>query len=427
MTKQIFKSNIITPISFDQLDILENHYVIVEDGIITNIEKELSNNEEYIDYSKYIMIPSFSDLHIHASQYVQRGIGMDALLIDWLNNYTFPQEASFSNLEYAKKIYPNLIYDLIKHGTLSASFFTTIHYDACDYFFKLLEKSPMYAYSGKINMDQNSPDYYIEDTYKSIEDTERFILEHNHIDRVKPIITPRFAPTCSEELLMGLGKLVEKYNLAMQTHLVESIAEAAWAKELFPQYLSDGDIYDKCNLLKGDGIKIFAHVIFPEEIEERILNDEKCFAIHCPDATNNIIAGIMPAYLLHQRNIQIAMGSDIGGGHFIGLYRQIAKAIQLSKLKEFYEPENKHLLFKNAFYMATAQGGKAFGNIGKIEVGYKFNTLIIENMKDDGYDINYLDALERFCYIGDDRNIIARYIDGKYIDLDNLYQELLKV
>ena len=430
MAKQIYNTNIISSKSYDELNVIENGYVVKEDDLIIYVGKDLPleyKDNNIIDYTNYIMIPGFSDLHIHASQYVQRGIGMDYLLVDWLNHYTFPQERGFENIEYAKTIYPQLIRDLLRHGTLHASFYTTIHYDACDLFFKMLIESEMYAYTGKINMDQNAPDYYIEETNKSLIDTERFILEHKDTNKVKNIITPRFAPTCSKQLLLGLAKLIKKYNLPMQTHLVESKAEAAWAKELFNEYKTDGDIYDKLGLLDADNVKIFAHVIFPTEIEEKLLQDKNCFAIHCPDSTNNIIAGIMPTNYLHEKGIQIGLGSDIGGGHFVGIYKQIAKTIQLSKLKEFYEENNKTLTFTNAFYLATAEGGKAFGNVGKIEKDYKFNCLLIDKMNDIGHNLTLEESIERFSYIGDDRNIYKRFIDGKEIDPEEIYQKLINI
>ena len=428
MSLHVYKANIVSSRNYDELDIYENGYLVERDGVIEYCGNELPEeyrNEELTDYGDRMMIPAFSDLHIHASQYVERGVGMDCLLFDWLNNYTFPQEAGFRDRNYAMKIYPQLIRDLLKHGTLHAAFFTTIHYDACDLFFRMLGESGMYAYSGKINMDMNSPEYYVEDTGQSVADTERFIVEHLDLyPNVRPIIMPRFAPTCSEELLKGLGKLVGKYNVGLHTHLVESKAEAAWAKELFPQYLSDGDIYEQTGLLAGTGPKIFAHVIFPTEIEERLLRKYGTVSVHCPDSTTNITAGIMPITDMHGKDLKIALGSDIGGGHFPGIYRQIARSVQLSKMKEFYEEGYRRITFKNAFYMATAAGGEVFGKIGRLAKGYKMNCLIIDCLQDEGYAVKIEEALERFCYMGDDRNIRARYIDGKFIDPEKVFEQL---
>ncbi|MBQ8995411.1 MAG: amidohydrolase family protein, partial [Oscillospiraceae bacterium] len=226
MSISLFRGTLVNPSSPEHLEVKPKSTIAVEDGIIQAV---YSQDEplpgEYLglpiaDFKDSILIPAFTDLHIHAPQYVERGTGMDCLLFDWLNNYTFPQEAKFQNVDYARVIYAQLIRDMLKNGTMHANFFTTIHYDACDLFFRMLEESGMYAFSGKINMDMNSPEYYVEDTGKSLEETERFHCEHTgakRSGRVQNILIPRFAPTCSEPLLKGLGRLAEKYGLGLHT------------------------------------------------------------------------------------------------------------------------------------------------------------------------------------------------------------------
>ena len=331
------------------------------------------------------------------------------------------------DISYAKSVYARLIRDFLLHGSFHLSLFTTIHYEACDLLFRMLEKSGLYAYTGLVNMDMNSPDYYVDETEVSLKKTEKFIRDHMGYERVKPILTPRFAPTCSRKLMEGLGELAKIYDVGVQTHLVESKAEAAWARELYPEFRSDGEIYEKCGLLQGKGPKIFAHVIFPTETEERILKEYDGISVHCPDATSNITAGIMPAASMHKKGLKIALGSDVGGGHFLGIYRQIARATQISKMKEFYEEGYERIRLANAFYMATVCGASVFDRAGKLEKGYRFNALVVENMLDREYATSLEDALERFCYIGDERNIVERYIDGRMIDPEKVYQRLLEI
>ena len=262
---QVYRTNLVTAPEPGKLECFERSFVAVSDGVIEGIYPELPAKYAGIrveDFESGIMIPAFSDLHIHASQFTERGVGMDCLLFDWLNSYTFPQEAGFASLSYAEKIYPQVIRELLRHGTMHAAFFTTIHYDACDLFFRLLKESGMYAYTGKINMDMNSPDFLTEDTEESIRETDRFIAEHDGDSHVKPILIPRFAPTCSEALLKGLAEIGKRRHVGIHTHLVESRAEAAWTKELSPGYLTDGDIYEQLGLLEN-GPSIFADVIFP--------------------------------------------------------------------------------------------------------------------------------------------------------------------
>ena len=418
MSISIYRGTLVYAADRDKLAVFPSAYILVENGFVYNILKKLPEELAELpvkDYGNALIIPAFSDLHIHASQYAQRGIGMDKLLFDWLNDYTFPQEARFAECTYAEKVYDALVKDLIRHGTFHASIFTTIHYEASDCLFRKLEERGLYAYTGKVNMDCNAPDYLREETGESLRDTERFLEEHQGYATVKPILTPRFAPTCSENLIQGLGKLAKKYACGVQTHLVESIAEAAWSRKLFPGYTCETAIYEKAGLL-DHGPSVFAHVIFPTEEDIDLLKRTKSISVHCPDATVNITAGIMPAEALQKRDMPIGLGTDIGAGPHTAVYRQVSRAIQLSKLKAFFEPEgNGQLSFARAFYMATKAGGSIFDRVGSLEPGYRFNALVLDGLEDDFSPLTPEEQLERFCYAGDDRNIAARYLDGKLI------------
>ena len=418
MNISIYRGILVYAAERDKLAVFPGAYILVENGFVKDVLKSLPEELAKLpvqDYGNALIIPAFSDLHIHASQYAQRGIGMDKLLFDWLMDYTFPQEARFADLSYAKNVYDKLVADLIRHGTFHASIFTTIHYEATDYLFEKLAEKGLYAYTGVVNMDCNSPEYLCEATENSLRNTERFLREHQGAGTVQPILTPRFAPTCSEILIQGLGKLAKKYACGVQTHLVESIAEAAWTKELFPGYRCEAAIYEQAGLLEY-GPSIFAHVIFPTGEDIDILKKTKSISVHCPDATANIIAGIMPAAALGEHELSIALGTDIGAGPGTAVYRQVSRAVQLSKLKAFFEPEgNGQLSFARAFYMATKEGGSIFDRVGSLEPGYRFNALVLDGLEDDFSPLTPEEKLERFCYAGDDRNIIARYLDGKLI------------
>ena len=414
----IYHGDIIYSDSWNQLRVFEDSYLLVKDGKVQEICSRIPDTYRgcaVTDYGRGLIIPAFSDLHIHAPQYLQRGTAMDQLLYNWLNQYTFPQESRFADPEHGDLVYEMLVKDMMKNGTFHASIFGTIHRPATNILAEKLRKYGMYGYVGKVNMDCNAPDYLCEDTEESLRETEQFICDNLGDARVKPILTPRFAPTCTEKLMQGLGKLAKKYQVGLQTHLVESRWEAAESLRLYPGYGSDAEIYERAGLM-DHGPSIFAHVIFPTEDDITILKRHGGISVHCPDATNNVIAGIMPTAALYDRNMTLSLGSDVGGGHHPAVYRQIAKAVQLSKLKEFYEPEgNRSITFENAFYMATKMGGTAFGNVGSFEKGYQFNAIVIDGIEDAGFPMDPVKRLERFCYNGDDRNIVARYIDGKAI------------
>ncbi len=353
--------DIIYSSSAEKIETYANHWIVVEQGRVSGIFPSLPERYAGIarmDYGDSLIIPAFTDLHIHASQYFQRGVGMDKLLFDWLNDYTFPQEARFSDESYARAAYSALIDDFIQHGTFHASLFAIIHTNSTGILFDLLEQNGLSAFVGKVNMDQNSPAFLCETTEESLRETERFLADHSGNGEVRPILTPRFAPTCSEELLRGLGNLAKTYHCPMQTHLVESREQVAYTMSLLPGYASDAEIYQRAGLMED--LSILAHVIFPSAGDLEILKQTNSICVHCPDATANITAGIMPLVQLAEQGIDIALGSDVGGGHGITVYRQIARAIQLSKIKQFYEPEHKRVDLSRAFYHATKAGGAVF-------------------------------------------------------------------
>ena len=415
---ELYHGDIVYSENSEKLNVFEDSYLAVENGKVEGIYKEIPerfNSIPVTDHGRGLIIPAFSDLHVHASQYIQRGIGMDLLLNDWLNTYTFPQESHFADPEYAEPIYEAYVNDMIRNGTFHASIFATIHRDATNILFRKLEEKGLWAYVGKVNMDFQSPEYLCETTEESLRETETFLEEHSGSGRVKPILTPRFAPTCSRELIWGLGKLGKKYSVGVQTHVVESRWEAGESLRLFPDCASDSQIYEKAGLL-GNGPSIFAHVIFPTDDDIRVMTEYNCYAVHCPEATNNVIAGIMAVKWQQDRGVSIALGSDIGAGVRNGIYRQCAAAIKLSKLKEFYEPElGKTIDITRAFYLATKAGGQVFGKVGTFDPGYVFNALVIDGIEDAAHPMTPAQRLERFCYAGDDRNITHRYLNGKKI------------
>lgn len=414
---KIYRGNIVYSLSIKELVELPRGYIAVNDGKVVGTYQNLP--EEYkdleiIDYGERLIIPSFTDLHVHAPQYPNRGIAMDLLLSDWLNEYTFKLEAKYKDQEFARKVYAAFVNDLIKHGTMHASIFATIHNEATDILIDCLEEKGIPSFVGKVNMDKDSPSFLVETTEESLKDTERFLKKHQGNKYAKPILTPRFAPTCSFELLKKLGELADKYKVGTQTHIVESLWEKEEAKKCFEGCRCDMQIYKDAGLLKHKPF-IAAHFIYPSDEDIALLKECDGYAVTCPDATTNVIAGIMQTGKLMDLGMNLAIGSDISAGSYMGIYRQVASAVRLSKIKNLYESDNRIITVKEAFYTATKGSGALFGKVGSFEEGYDFDALVIGGLQDDFRNISPAELMERFCYSGDVSSIKKRFLRGKEI------------
>ncbi len=414
----IYHGSIVYSKSKDELAQFTDSYIAVENGVVEGIYPVLPEKfagAAVTDFGNGVIIPAFSDLHVHAPQYPQRGIAMDALLYDWLHGYTFPLESKYADPEFAKTVYDAFVDDMIAHGTMHAVVFGTIHSEATGYLIERMENAGLHAYVGKVNMDMESPDYLCETVEDSLRLTEEFLERYMGNRTAKPILTPRFAPTCTFELMKGLGKLGQKYQVGVQTHLVESRWEAEESVRLYPECGCDTGIYEHAGLL-GNGPVVGAHFIFPKEDDIRILKKYGGYAVQCPDSTLNIIAGIMQTGTLMDRGVNLGFGSDIAGGANLGVYSQVSRSVQLSKLKEFYEPDgNRTISFAEAFWIGTKHSGELFGKVGSLERGYQFDALVIDGLADPFHELTPAELVERFCYLGETGHIRARYLAGREI------------
>jgi guanine deaminase len=420
------KGNIIFTKTFGKFEVFENGYIVVEGkcvkGVYNHLPEEFSKIK-IIDYGNAIIIPGFVDLHLHASQYGNLGLGLDKELMPWLQAYTFPEEAKYSDINYAKKVYSALIRELWRFGTTRSCVFATLHKDSTKLLMDLFAESGLSAYVGKVNMDRNSPEYLVETTEDSIHDTEEIVKEYSKkYELVKPIITPRFVPSCSMELLKGLGNLALKYNLPVQSHLCENHGEISFVKELQPESKNYASVYDSAGLL-GDVPTIMAHCVLVDEDEIELMERKNVFIAHCPNSNSNLSSGIAPIRRLIKKGISVGLASDISAGHSLSIMDGIVNSAQAANLK-CLESGKVDMAFSTAelFYLATKGGGKFFGKVGSFEDGYEFDALVIDDSTLPTFKtLSIEERLQKFIYIGDDRNIKERYVAGKKIKEPKCY------
>lgn len=418
---KIFKGHVIFTPEPKKYEIIENGYIVVNGSKVVNVFKSLP--EEYkgvpvVDYGNKLIVPGLVDLHFHAPQFENRGLGMDKELLPWLETYTFPEESKFKDLNYASKVYKRVIKEVWRQGTTRIVLFATLHEEATELLMDLFIKAGLGAYIGNVNMDRNSPDFLVDDTATSLKKTENILKKYSgKSDLVKPIVTPRFVPTCTPELMKGLGELAKKYNAPVQSHLSENQGELAWVHELHPDLPNYGSVYDEYGLF-GQTPTLMAHCIYstPEEFE--LAKKRGVWAVHCPDSNLNLGSGMMPIRKYLNEGMDVGFGSDVGAGHKVSIFECMVRAMEVSKMR--WLSSNKEWDFlstEEAFYLATKGGGKFFGKVGSFEEGYDFDALVIDDGQlGDTDNLSIPERLQRYIYIGDDRNIVDRYCAGNKIE-----------
>ena len=413
----ILKGDIAFAGSARELTTLENGYIVSEDGIVSGVFAQLPQryqNAEVTDFGRSLIIPGLVDLHLHAPQFAIRGMGMDLELIPWLNQYAFTEEAKYADVVYAAAAYTSFCAALKAGATTRASVFASLHVPATEILMGLLEESGLATYVGKVNMDRNCPDHLVEKAFDSALDTEDWIRRSlDSYKNTKPIITPRFVPSCSEELMTALGGLAGRYHLPVQSHLSENVDEIRWVKELHPGLETYSDVYDHFGLF-GQQPTIMAHCVYLSDSEMDLVRERGVLVAHCPESNINISSGIAPVRRMLDKGVRVGLGTDVAGGFSISMFRAITDAIQASKMYAVLIDRNQApLTLPEAFYMATKGGGSFWGKVGSFEPGYELDAVVI-----DDSDINLLSPLaldqrlERVVHLSEDRHIKAKYVKG---------------
>ena len=418
---RLLKGNFIYSIDKNEIEIKENQYLLVKDGKVEGFYNEvpsIAKDVKVEDYKDNIIIPGLSDLHVHAPQYAFRGMGMDMQLSDWLNTYAFKEEGKYKDLEYAKKQYSKFVDDVKNSATTRLSIFATLHKDSTIMLMDLLENAGVKAYVGKVNMDRNSPEFLSEDTIESKEDTIEWLEQiKDRYKNIKPILTPRFIPSCTDKLMDEIQNINKKYKLPIQSHLSENTSEIDWVADLHPDTNNYAEAYDKYNLFGKENKTIMAHCVHCPDDELNLIKQNNVTVAHCPQSNANLTSGIAPIKKMLDMGMDVGLGSDIAAGSSLSIFRAMSDAVQVSKLREAMTGEkNQILTLSEVFYLGTKGGGKFFGNVGSFEKGYEFDAIVLNDESfGDNSDFALKERLERIIYLIDDRNIVAKYVAGNKV------------
>ena len=417
--KKVYRANILFTKEKNSFEVIEKGYVAVEDGHVTGVSTDLAaldcEGAEVTDFGDRLLIPAMNDMHVHAPQVHNQGVAMDLELLPWLQNYTFPEESKYADVHYAERMYRRFLHTQWLFGTMRSVVFGTVHTESTRLLMKLYQEAGMGALVGKVAMNRNCPEALCEDVEAAVEGNERLIAEFNQPDAlVRPIITPRFVPSCTPEMLRACGELAAKYQLPVQSHLSENISEIEWVKDLEQESSCYGDAYNRYGLF-GQTPTVMAHCVWTSGEELELMKRNKVMVAHCPTSNFNLSSGLAPVRTFLEEGMRVGLGSDISGGHDLNIFRMMVYAIQVSKMHYQHNHDKAFLTLSEAFWLATKSAGSFFGRVGSFEPGYEFDALVIDDAVLYPSEYSLLHRLERFIYLGDDRQIVHRFCRGKEI------------
>lgn len=409
----ILRGNIVHAPTFGGLECIPHGCLILEDGVLRAVAPAVPEGYgacPVTDYGEALIMPSFADLHLHAPQYPMLGMGMDLPLLDWLDTYTFRTEARFADPDYARRVYRQLARDLITSGTTRVAMFSSCHTDATLILMEELERAGVTGYVGKVNMDRNGGPVQ-ETTEDSIKETLRWLERCQDFRLVKPILTPRFTPSCTNGLMEALGKLGAERNLPVQSHLSENQGEIAWVGELHPDCSQYWESYRKYGLWKPG--TLMAHCVHSDRREQEAMAESGVWAVHCAASNVNLCSGTAPVRELIDRGVSVALGSDIAGGDQLAMNQVVVMTIRASKVKGM-ETGAPFLTVPEAYYLGSTAGHRYFGGGAGFQPGHALHAIVVDDsgMPEPTRALRLEERFERAVYLMDKRHIRAVYSEG---------------
>ncbi|GKY99595.1 hypothetical protein MPSEU_000913800 [Mayamaea pseudoterrestris] len=451
------------------ISILLDHVLSVDkDGFIIRLIPARSLQQTEIDSFQTLdsfiqlendefLCPGMIDLHIHAPQYAYTGTATDRPLMGengWLESYAFPAEQRLQgNPELARQVFDGVVQRTLRTGTTTAVYYGTLHLQPCQQFFDAAMHFGQRALVGKVCMDRNSPDNYCQTLEENISETEQFI-QYIHakagkrvrsndcpLPLVLPVVTPRFIPTCTPELLTWLGKMAAVYDCHVQTHLSESHDEVSYSRQLdATQDYKDGigrtdaEILDSHQLLTEQCI--LAHAVHMTTADMDLLKRRGSAVAHCPLSNMFFAGGSLHCRMLMERGNKVGLGTDVAGGYSPSMLDSCRTAVIASRAIEHQclahgqtqelQAQQHVMDYRHAFYLATVGGAKALGlegKIGNLQVGAEFDAMILStNVQQSSVQVfdddTLADIFQKLLVLGDDRHVKRVFVQGRDVTVD---------
>ena len=368
------------------------------------------------DLRGHIIAPGFVDMHIHYPQ--TDVIGAPAAgLLPWLENYTFPHESRFSDMDYARGVAEFFLDELLRHGVTTALAFATSHPSSVNAMFEAAQARGVRLITGKVLQDRHSPDGVRDDTEQSLIDTETLIQRWHGVDRLGYAITPRFAPTSTPEQLRGAGELAARYpSVWVQSHVAENRDEVQWVAELFPHARSYLSVYADFGLLRERAV--YAHCIHLDTADRALMQQTGAAAAISPTSNLFLGSGFFDYAAADAAGMRYGLASDVGGGTSFSPFHTMLAAYYVGR--EGHTKTGLSLTPGQLWWQHTAGAAQALGLagvVGNLQPGCEADFVVLNPQATPllARKTAQANSLEELLFalivLGDDR-VVVRTVTG---------------
>jgi guanine deaminase len=398
----------------------EDGLLVVDQGRVTRVgpAKELlaalPAGIDVVDRRGTLILPGFVDAHVHYSQTdVIASAGHN--LLDWLERYTFPEEARFAEPAHAAEVAEFFLDELLRNGTTTAMVFGTVHRASADAFFAAAAKRNLRMVAGQVMMDRHCPEGLRNREADGGRDARELIERWDGNGRLHYAITPRFAVTSSDSQLALAGELARAFPKAfVHSHLAENVEEVKWVRSLYPACRSYTDVYDHFGLLRERAI--YAHCLHLDAADRKRMAASGAAAAFCPTSNLFLGSGLFDLAAADDAGMPFALATDVGGGTSFSLLRTMQEAYKVAQL------QGQRLTALRAFYLATLGGAHALrldDRIGSFRPGREADFIVLDPAatpllaRRAAAARNLEERLFAWMILGDERAVRETYVMGR--------------
>jgi guanine deaminase len=385
-------------------------------GDYGSVRKKAGEGAAVIDHRPHLLLPGFIDAHAHYPQ-MQVIASYGAELLQWLNEYTFPEETRFRDAQHGRRVSRLFLDELVRHGTTTAAVYCSVHKSSAEAFFAEAHERDMLMIAGKVMMDRNAPDGVTDTPQSGYDETKALIEEWHGKGRQNYAITPRFAITSSPEQMEMAEALVREFpDCHMQTHLSENQDEIAFTEELYPWSKDYTDVYEHYGLLGGKSL--FGHCIHLSEREADALSGSGSVAVFCPTSNLFLGSGLFDyqRYRKRAKPLRIASATDVGGGTNYSMLRTMDEGYKVIALN------GEKLNPLASFWQVTRGNAEALSigdRVGSLEVGSDADIVVLNSRATPAMRLRMeragtlAEELFLLQTLGDDRAAVEVYVAGR--------------